>query len=289
MIQEGDLIGPRQNMGYTCTNEKIYIFGGDLMVEDDKKEYYNDFYEIEIKENEAVFKRIVNQGPQPEKRSRHSLLNLHNKYLILLGGESITSTFKDIWSYNLAQNHWSLLYSTNQISDRISFSSCLYKNNLIIFGGLSQEKSVLSDICVLSFSNSQRSLQGEISIKNQTTNTPDKFYTCPRCLHSQEICCLLSKYPEISNPNLNFFVKVQTSNKNIDYFANEFLDPLAALIRIIEIIGKDAIDINFIGEGYTRNNSYVKIAPEPIKIDFSFLLGAKLDEEFKIRQSMLSN
>ncbi|CAG9317579.1 unnamed protein product [Blepharisma stoltei] len=287
LTQENSLPGPRENMGCTAACDKIFIFGGNQQT--NGTNFSNELYEIEIIEYTANCIKKIPNGPSPPKRVFHTLLNLNDKYLVLFGGQNEISMLNDVWTYEIAQNQWAEIHILNEIAGRISFGSCIYKNSLVVLGGKASDGVVQSEFSVLNFSKYTADETSTISsIKSVQNSSSPTYLACQNCQHSDESCNFTEKFPEIGNFRSNFYVLTPIPNPVLKYFSEEFDNPLLSILRIAEIIGKEDFRIKNIGRGLVRGSTYLKVTPEPAKIDFNFL-HAKLNQEYHLRQEMIAN
>lgn len=177
----------------------------------------------------------------------------------------------------------------------MAYTISVYKNNLIIYGGIDEQKLASCDLMVITFGNSVNGLNSKKRHEKLNKHTSEDAlesstldFECDNCGHIQDKCNLLEIFPEIGFKNLEFCSKVQIPSEIIDQFVNEFFSPVAALLRISEIIGKDTFIIRNNGFGHMRGSEYIKYSAPPIKIDFNFM-KCEADKEYEIRQNMIKN
>lgn len=81
------------------------------------------------------------KGRCPPPRSSHCAL-AYNKYLIILGGEGADKDnnsilLNDMWAYDTVENIWiEIEVDKNIFKPRSCFTASIYKNKILIFGGL---------------------------------------------------------------------------------------------------------------------------------------------------------
>lgn len=275
--QQGAVMGPRESMGSTVVGDNMYIFGGNTNEHScENDEYTDDLFMISLKNNTALVKKIMPSGSIPPKRLSHSLNNLSNKYLILFGGESFSQALNDIWVFDLDKNLWHEIKPQNSISARIAHVCYCYKDSVFVFGGMSQDQLVKSDLAILKFGKS------EINVNNGSGINPKRKFTklinvsartvpsvtntfkeslssfCEKCGHASSICKFCEKFPELHFPHLSYFPRIQLATFAVEVLANQFQDPLGAMLRIGEIFEVGPINFSIIGMVNMKGNNITK-------------------------------
>lgn len=214
------------------------MFGGNVSQPDSENdEYTNDFFEIEVKNDTAVSRRIWSDLGPP-KRLSHSMSQINNQFLIVYGGEGDLKALSDIWFFNIDKAIWTEIKPSNKIPGRMVHAAATYKNCLYIFGGMGDEKIAKNELLLLSF--------GKKKI-DQIIPEPKKVvissHMCISCGHAQNTCSFLTQHPEIGYPKMNFFCKSNISAPILTSLIKEYPDPLSALLKVIEIISKTNVYI----------------------------------------------
>ena len=130
---------------------------------------------------------------------------------MLFGGEGVSQWFNDVWVFDIAAAHWRELRPVNTIVGRMTHVACTYNNNLIVYGGMDEEKKVLYEVCVLQFIddpyyNNPRltNSEGPVSTRNQIAQQTQVLATplvvCETCNHSSSNCSFSQLTPEFATP-----------------------------------------------------------------------------------------
>ena len=154
-----------------------------------------------------------------------------------------------------------------------------HKDSVIVFGGMSQDHTVKSDLAVLKFG------KIEINISNGSGVNPKRKFTkilnvtartipslfhqesetanlfCYKCGHASSTCIFLERFSDIIYPTLSYFPRVQISTSFVEQLAAQFSDPFGALLRIGEVLGTPNISFSIIGTANFKGNQIVKILP----------------------------
>lgn len=286
--QQGDLMGSRESMSSTVVWDSMYIFGGNINENQDENDIYtNDLFQITLRGYTAVCKKLIPDSPMPPKRLSHSLSSLNNKYLILFGGESFNNALNDIWAYSIEKNAWHEIKPKTQISARMAHVCYCYKHSVIVFGGMSQDHVVKSDLAILKFGKS------EINISNGSGVNPKRKFTkllnansrtlptilhkeielglvsCNRCGHSSSSCEFLQKFPDLDYPVLNYFSRVQISASSAEHLSSQFRDPFSAMLRISDLLNTPSVSFNIVGTANIKGNQICKVLSSEILKDMS--------------------
>lgn len=115
---------------------------------------------------------------------------------------------------------------------------------------------------------------------NQQVLSPNLM--CNSCGHTSSTCSFLEKFPDMSYPRFHYFSKAQIPTSVIENLSNQFHDPFSAIIRIANIIGKDAVNISSTGFVSMRGKECVKIINED---DSSDILDNTEDYPVDVRQN----
>lgn len=93
---------PRMDFDSCCINDKIYIFGG-FQLEDEQVLILNDLWSLDV--NKLCWKLIAEETPVSE-RAGHVVVSVGNDCFIVHGGEQMGRPFDDTWLYNTSTNQW---------------------------------------------------------------------------------------------------------------------------------------------------------------------------------------
>ncbi|OMJ77713.1 hypothetical protein SteCoe_22616 [Stentor coeruleus] len=275
--QVGVSMGARESMSSAIVNDIMYIFGGNISDHSSENdEYTDDFFSISLKNYTAYCKKITTDGPIPPKRLSHSLSNLNNKYLVLFGGESCGKALNDIWVYSIEKNIWQEIKPQNQISARMAHVCYCYKDNVLVYGGMTKDQTVKNDLAVLKFGRCEINMSNGSGVNpkrkitkilNVTARTAPVIHhqdremlisICQQCGHSSTSCKFLTRFPLISYPVVNFYPRIQISAYAVDQMACQFQDPFAAMLRIVEVMNSLNAMFNVIGTANIRAGQFVK-------------------------------
>jgi len=117
-------------MGMSPDSTKVYVFGGFNVSHD-----LNDLWRFDIKKNQ--WRVIVPRSDLPPARDRHSMVST-NKNLYVFGGYN-GNFLNDLYSYNFAENAWSLVQTTAPgtlgPTPRRSHSAAMGGNRMYVYGG----------------------------------------------------------------------------------------------------------------------------------------------------------
>ena len=265
-------------MSSAVVNDTIYVFGGNISEHINQQDVYtNDFFSITIKHKIAHCKQIFADSILPPKRLSHSLSNLNNKFLIVFGGESHDEALNDVWTYSIESNIWHEIKPKNLITARMAHVSFCYKDSFIVFGGMSADQTVKSDLAVLEFGksgininngsgvHSKRKFSKILNVTARTVpiiphSDSDNFSVfCNKCSHSFSTCEFLEKFPEIGYPVLNFSPRLQISSDSVDQLSCLFQDPFGAMIKIGQSLNTSAVSFSIVGTVNMRGNQICKM------------------------------
>ena len=157
-----------------------------------------------------------------------------------------------------------------------------YKDTVIVFGGITQEHVVKSDLAVLKFGKIEINISNGSGINpkrkftkilNVTTRTAPSIlrqesevmsHSCNKCGHAPSSCIFLERFSEINYPAINYFPRIQTSSHSAEQLASQFSDPFAAMLKIAEVLDTVSLAFNIIGTTSLKGNQIVKLSPEQI-------------------------
>ena len=276
--QQGHIMGPRESMGATVVGDNMFLFGGNTNDKSQENDEYSDeLFMITLKNSTVHVKKIAPNSPIPQKRLSHSLSNLNNKYLILFGGESLGVALNDIWVFDIDKNIWHEIKPQNSISARMAHVCYCYKDSVFIFGGMSQDQVVKSDLAILKFG------KCEINVNNGSGVNPKRKFTklinvtartvptvsatlkeslssfCEKCGHASSVCKVCEKFNDLAFPQLSYFPRIQIASSAIESLASQFHDPFAAVLRIGEVLETSCISYSIIGSVSMKGNNITKV------------------------------
>lgn len=301
--QHGALPGPRESMSSSVIGSTLFVFGGNVCTDSlEEDEYTNDLYSIAIKNSSAQCKKLTSNGNLPPKRLSHSMSNLNNHFLILCGGESYGKTLNDVWVFCLESKTWKEIQPSNQLRGRMTHICYSYKDTLIVFGGMTHEKAVLNELAILHFGKDKKQSNGDLASRHTSIVTnvdksrsnsisiqkPASQFICYECGHDSSSCDFFERYPEIGNPCLNFFTRVQVPPGTMRHLCNEFVDKWSAMIRVCELLGCHSVSINVTGESELLAGTFCKYKAPNIAIDLSNLPVDDNDESIELRTMLLT-
>ncbi|OMJ68984.1 hypothetical protein SteCoe_33412 [Stentor coeruleus] len=275
---------PPKRLSHSLSNLKnryLILFGGESF-----GKALNDIWVYTIEKN--IWHEIKPQNQIPGRMAH--VCFCYKDSLIVYGGmtkdqSGFGKALNDIWVYTIEKNIWHEIKPQNQIPGRMAHVCFCYKDSLIVYGGMTKDQSVRSDLAILKFG------KCEINISNGSGVNPKRKFTkilnvttrtvpliahqdhetaissCEQCGHSLSCCKFLSRYSMISYPILNYFPRIQVSSYSIEQMASMFQDPFAAMFRISEVMNTPNVSFNIIGTTNMKGNQVVKILPSEIQKD----------------------
>lgn len=126
---------------------KLYLFGGYGVSTAER--FYNDLFRIDLDVERKLAKFTeIETKVKPAKRSAHGMVDLTDKYLLLVGGEGEKEEVEekededvwsrdDVWVFNIEASEWKQIYPKNaHFRPRLGFSVSRLNNNVYLFGGM---------------------------------------------------------------------------------------------------------------------------------------------------------
>lgn len=119
----------------------------------------NDVYIYNFKDNEWTKLNIKCEAPCP--RSGHSSVVYEDKennceYMYIFGGKnSKNQKLNDLWKLNLQTLTWSLIITDTQITPRSGHSSDVYKDYIVVYGGIFDITRELNDLHIFDLKKEQ--------------------------------------------------------------------------------------------------------------------------------------
>jgi len=179
---------PRESQSCCMVRRDMYFFGGqgnNIMKDGESLDnFYNDLYRLRIRFDDdrklhasATWELIEPQGIKPSKRSSHSSCAYKDRYVFIVGGEGYPPNIdedkqpveyrrvkmdengeeypcfpkNDVWTYDVEINQWFRVKVKNEADfiPRFAHSNVIYKDCLVVFGGLHDYHNSTNDIHVL--------------------------------------------------------------------------------------------------------------------------------------------
>jgi N-acetylneuraminic acid mutarotase len=179
---------PRESQSCCMVRRDMYFFGGqgnNIMKDGESLDnFYNDLYRLKIRFDDdrklhasATWELVEPQGIKPSKRSSHSSCAYKDRYVFIVGGEGYPPNINedkqpveyrrvkmdengeeypcfpknDVWTYDVEINQWFRVKVKNEADfiPRFAHSNVIYKDCLVVFGGLHDYHNSTNDIHVL--------------------------------------------------------------------------------------------------------------------------------------------
>jgi hypothetical protein len=132
----------------TLVGDQIYIFGGNI------SGFKNN--QIFVFDTQTNKWHIPKQSTGPCARSNHSTVLYQDKLYIFGGKDQDTFKLNDMWAYDLKTSTWTEVKdSIDKPLTRSGHSSSVYKNFMIVFGGIHELTKELNDLQAYDFNNNQ--------------------------------------------------------------------------------------------------------------------------------------
>ena len=94
----------------------------------------------------------VKESPEPIPRAGHSAVIREGKMYVFGGKDDDNEKLKDFWCFDLESRIWTQLdCSEASIASRSGHSASIYKDSMIIFGGIHEVTKELDDMAVYDF------------------------------------------------------------------------------------------------------------------------------------------
>lgn len=129
----------------------MVIFGG--FTSDGERS--NDLYRYHFKDNKWERVSVLGQDA-PAPRAGHSALVFGDSMVIFGGRDQDSNKLNDIWIFNFSTYQWEEIVITDEElkpSPRSGHSACLYKDMMIVFGGIHEVTKELDDMFLFDFRN----------------------------------------------------------------------------------------------------------------------------------------
>jgi len=179
---------PRESQSCCMVRRDMYFFGGqgnNIMKDGESLDnFYNDLYRLKIRFDDdrrlhasATWELVEPKGVKPSKRSSHSSCAYKDRYVFIVGGEGYPPNIdeekqpveyrrvkmdengeeypcfpkNDVWTYDVEINQWFRVKVKNEADfiPRFAHSNVIYKECLVVFGGLHDYHNSTNDIHVL--------------------------------------------------------------------------------------------------------------------------------------------
>lgn len=150
VIERTDKSAPKSIDEHTATlvGTKIYIFGGNIAG------FKNDQIYVFDTQTHKWSKPEHEKGPCA--RSSHSQVFYNDRLYIFGGKDQDTNKLNDFWEYDISKNTWKEIPGSDDMPlTRSGHSACIYKNFMIVFGGIHELTQELNDMHAFDFNNGQ--------------------------------------------------------------------------------------------------------------------------------------
>lgn len=154
---------PRLFSTLTPCGGKLYLFGGYgiSMVE----KFYNDLFRVDVDVDRKVARFVeIDAKNKPPRRSAHGMIDLTDKFLLMIGGEGEreetddkeeedVGSRDDVWVFNMDTTEWKQIFPKNaHFRPRLGFSVSRLNNNVYLFGGMRSYSNLYDELMILAFS-----------------------------------------------------------------------------------------------------------------------------------------
>ncbi|EFJ21745.1 hypothetical protein SELMODRAFT_52725, partial [Selaginella moellendorffii] len=168
----GDIPAAREGHSAALVGDDLYVFGGCGKKKQGQAQevYYDDLYALST--TSCVWRKVLTSGPRPCSRDSHSMSCFGNK-LVLFGGEDVLNTYlADIYILDVGSLEWSRLETRGvKPAPRAGHAAERIGDNLIIFGGFADKRTLFDDVYVLDL------LSGEWHKPEVTGNGPSHRFS----------------------------------------------------------------------------------------------------------------
>ncbi|XP_024521607.1 acyl-CoA-binding domain-containing protein 6 [Selaginella moellendorffii] len=168
----GDIPAAREGHSAALVGDDLYVFGGCGKKKQGqaREVYYDDLYALST--TSCAWRKVLTSGPRPCSRDSHSMSSFGNK-LVLFGGEDVLNTYlADIYILDVGSLEWSRLETRGvKPAPRAGHAAERIGNNLIIFGGFADKRTLFDDVYVLDL------LSGEWHKPEVTGNGPSHRFS----------------------------------------------------------------------------------------------------------------
>lgn len=139
-----NLIPPRSDHSLVVYNNNLYIFGGFGI----NKLIFDDFFQFNFSKN--IWIAIIGEGIKVKPRFGHTANVFHNT-MFVFGGWDGKKCLNELLQYSFSSNFW---YISNDVignlpSSRYRHDSTIWNENLIVFGGISENQIRYNDLFML--------------------------------------------------------------------------------------------------------------------------------------------
>ena len=146
----GDLPPSRDDHTAVFYENSMLIFGGFIQ----NGERTNSIYRYFFKDNKWEKVQVLG-SVQPVTRAGHSAV-IHGDTMVVFGGrDSESNKLNDLWVFNLASYVWEKQECPEWElpMGRSGHSACLYKDMMLVFGGIYEVTKELNDLYIYDFRN----------------------------------------------------------------------------------------------------------------------------------------
>jgi N-acetylneuraminic acid mutarotase len=149
IIKRGDIPETRDEHTALIYEGSMVIFGGFV-----NGERTNDIYRYYFNDNR--WEMVQSHSPlKPPKRAGHSAIILGDNMYIYGGKDEDYNKLGDIWSFSFGTYLWQEIKQADEYGfaplPRSGHSACIYKDCMVIFGGIYEVTKELDDVDVFDF------------------------------------------------------------------------------------------------------------------------------------------
>jgi N-acetylneuraminic acid mutarotase len=132
----------------TAVGDQIYVFGGNIAGFKSNK--------ILVFDTVSSKWTSLTHENAPCPRSCHSAALYNSKIYIFGGKDQDTNKLNDIWAYDIKTDIWNeVIVKTDSPLSRSGHSGSIFKNYMVVFGGIHELTQELNDIQAFDFNTSQ--------------------------------------------------------------------------------------------------------------------------------------
>eukprot|EP01080_Neovahlkampfia_damariscottae_P008508 gene8508-332_t len=135
-----------------CTyNNKLYFYGGYSTVP--LPTFLSDFVEFDPLTSKWT---RISTNSTPQGRSGHTIISYKNCIYLFAGASTFFRDHDEIWEYNFDKKEWKELKPKGKRpSPRQFHSTCLYDDNMVIYGGYFSREIALNDLHLYSITKNE--------------------------------------------------------------------------------------------------------------------------------------
>ncbi|XP_051114672.1 uncharacterized protein LOC127240186 [Andrographis paniculata] len=147
----GDVPEPREGHSAVLIDKRIFIYGGCGRFENGDV-YYNDLHTLDTETFQ--WKNVVTDGTPPSKREGQSCISWRHNIIVVGGEDSSSSSSPDVHRIHVDNKVWYKMHCTGEIlPPRGGHTAIGLGDNLLVFGGVSEESKLYNDVYKLEIGN----------------------------------------------------------------------------------------------------------------------------------------